>query len=304
MRIYNYKGLELDDVDVRYLYNGQILYISSDGSPFSIYNYVYEYEFVKWVKSGGYGKVYLAKHVLKPDYLVAIKKIDISSLTSDEIYNISREALYLESFKHKNIIKFINSFIYDNHFYTVMEYARGGELNIYLSEKRYLSESESKRIFKQLHDAVKYIHSKNVIHRDLKPNNILFLDENRECVSLIDFGISGFYSGNIKETIKAGTTKFISPEIASGMTYSSSPKMDVWSLGVILYLMLFGQFPFDANKDSDILNKIIKEPHKFPNNISISKIGYNLLNGLLEKNQHFRIEITDPLFEEWYNNDM
>jgi len=82
----------------------------------------------------------------------------------------------LESLKHRNIVKFINSFTYENEFYTVMEYARGGELSTYLKENQILSEWESRRIFKQLHEAVRYIHSRNVVHRDLKPNNILFLD--------------------------------------------------------------------------------------------------------------------------------
>lgn len=100
----------------------------------------------------------------------------MSQLTAEEIYNISREAILLESLKHRNIIKFINSFTYENEFYTVMQYARGGELGHYLRRKQILSEWESRRIFKQLHEAVRYIHSRNVVHRDLKPNNILFLD--------------------------------------------------------------------------------------------------------------------------------
>lgn len=111
---------------------------------------------------------------------VAIKQQDISNLSSEEIYNISREGLYLQSFKHKNIVKFINSYVYENHFYTVMDCAKGGELNCYLESVNLLSELEARRIFKQIHEAVKYIHSKNVVHRDLKPNNILFLDKNKE----------------------------------------------------------------------------------------------------------------------------
>ena len=86
----------------------------------------------------------------------------------------------MQSFKHKNIVKFINSYVYENQFYAVMECAKGGELTTYLDNQVYLSEWEARRIFKQLHEAIRYIHSKNVVHRDLKPNNILFLDKKRE----------------------------------------------------------------------------------------------------------------------------
>jgi calcium/calmodulin-dependent protein kinase I len=108
-------------------------------------------------------------------------------LTTDEIYKITKEASYLEGFSHDNIIKFINSFIHNNIFYTIMEYAHGDELSVYVSEKKQLSENEAKRIFKQIHAAVSYMHDKNVIHRDLKPNNILFLDKERNNVAVMMF---------------------------------------------------------------------------------------------------------------------
>lgn len=87
------------------------------------------------------------------------------------------------------------------------------------------------------------------------------------------------------------------------MSYNSSTKIDIWALGVMQYMMLTGKFPFDGKNDSEIQNKIINEQFKFPSNIIISKNGFNLLSALLEKNQHLRIEITDPLFDDWYNDE-
>ena len=302
LRIFNYKGIEIDDADIDYLSNGQYIYISLDGSSFSTLNYIFEYEIIKEIKSGGYGKVYLAKQILT-DKLVAIKQNDVTNLSNEEIYNISREALYLESLKHKNIIKYINSYNHNRNFYTVMQYAEGGELGSYVNDQTWLIEPIAKKIFIQLVDAIKYIHSKNIVHRDLKPNNILFSDLKRENIVIIDFGISGYSYGNIHESVKAGTVKFIPPEVASGTNFSSSSKIDIWALGIILYYMLFGILPFEGKNDIDISKKIIKDDFQIPVNIPITKACYDLLKGLLEKNPQLRIDLISSLIDDWIDDN-
>lgn len=218
VKIYNYKGIEIDEADIDYLTDGQYFYVSLDGSSFSILNYINEYEIIKAIKSGGYGKVYLAQHTITGKK-VAIKENDVTNLSNEEIYNISREALYLETLKHKNIIKYINSYSYDSNFYMVMQYAEGGELGSYVQSEVWLTEEKVKLIFSQMVDAIKLMHSKNVIHRDLKPNNILFLDKEKENIAIIDFGISGYSYGNIHEKVKAGTVKFVPPEVINLIKY-------------------------------------------------------------------------------------
>lgn len=218
VKIFNYKGIEIDEADIDYLSDGQYFYVSLDGSSFSILNYINEYEIIKSIKSGGYGKVYLAQHALTGKK-VAIKENDVTNLSNEEIYNISREALYLETLKHKNIIKYINSYSYNNNFYMVMQYAEGGELGSYVQSEVWLTEERAKQIFYQIVEAIKLMHSKNVIHRDLKPNNILFLDKEMENIAIIDFGISGYSYGNIHEKVKAGTVKFVPPEVNNIIKY-------------------------------------------------------------------------------------
>ena len=115
--IYTTKELELGDYDIPYLNKDEILFFSIDNSFFKISNHYYQYEFIKPIKSGGFGTVFYAKHIIsQKEY--AIKQIDTSKFSNEEIYNISREYMILKNFHHKNIIKSYNSFDFQNSFYT------------------------------------------------------------------------------------------------------------------------------------------------------------------------------------------
>ena len=300
IHIYSIKEIELQDYDIPYLKNGDILFITFDNSPFNPSNHYYQYELIKWIKEGGYGKVFLGRHVLtQREY--AIKQINVKHFSSEDMYNISREHVILQSLNHKNIIKCYHSFAYDDHFFTIMDNAKGGELSSLLKEKGRLSEKEAKNIFEQIYQAVNYIHGKNIIHRDLKPNNILFLDEEKTQVVLIDFGISGFSNGNSKEIVQAGTTRYLPPEMASGKTFLSNPKLDVWALGIILYQMVQGQFPFEGKNENEVVQSIIKSPLRFRKRIKISSSCKELIEGMLEKNAKFRIGMDSELFDNWFD---
>jgi calcium-dependent protein kinase len=301
IKIFNHKGMEIDDIDVSDLTSNQVLYLSLDGQKFNELNYYYEYKIIKEIKTGGYAEVLLGEHVLTKE-LVSIKKTALENFSTEELYNISREAVYLSTLIHKNIIKMYSSYTYNGNLYNVMAYAEGGELTQLITSKEKLSEERIKFIFHQIHEGVKFIHSKNVIHRDLKPNNILFLDKEKTHVVIIDFGISGIANGRSREIIKAGTIKYIPPEMTSGDHFQSSSKIDIWALGVILYLMNFKIFPFDGN-DNDVMEKIAFEPLKFPYGIKIKKSLIKLINGMMEKNANRRIDILDPLFDNWYNDN-
>ena len=298
--IYNVKEIPLDDTDIQYLKQDEIIFFTFENSSFKSSNYYNQYQFIRWIKSGGYGQVYLSKHVYsKKEY--AIKQIDTTDFSNEDLYNISREHLILRSMIHKNVIRSYDSFAHDNKFYTVMDFAEGGELTLLLKEKGTLSEDEAKKIFKQIYEAVCYIHSQNIIHRDLKPNNILFLDKERTQIVIIDFGISGMANGNQREKIKAGTTSFLPPEMASGEEFSSSPKLDIWAMGIILYLMVEGCYPFDGKNTKEIIISILRSKLEFNKKIKISTPLKNLIGGMLEKNYRFRIDDNSELFNKWFD---
>ena len=298
--IYNSKEIPLDDTDIQYLKENEIIFFTFDNSSFKSSNHFNQYKFIRWIKSGGYGQVFLSKHVYsKKEY--AIKQIDTTDFSNEDLYNISREHLILRSMLHKNVIRCHDSFAHNNKFYTVMDFAEGGELTLLLKDKGALSEDETKKIFKQIYEAVCYIHSQNIIHRDLKPNNILFLDKERTQVVIIDFGISGMANGNQREKIKAGTTSFLPPEIASGEEFSSNQKLDIWAMGIILYLMVEGSYPFDGKNTKEIITSILRNRLEFNKKIKISQPLKTLIGGMLEKNYRFRIDDDSELFNKWFN---
>ena len=298
--LYNQKEILLEDSDIQYLKQNEIIFFTFDNSSFKSSNHFNQYQFIRWIKSGGYGQVFLAKQIYS-EKQYAIKQIDTTNFSNEDLYNISREYMILRSMMHKNVIKCYDSFAHNNKFYTVMDYAEGGELSTLLKEEGVLSEQESKKIFKQIYEAVCYIHGQNIIHRDLKPNNILFLDEERTHVVVIDFGISGFANGNQREKIKAGTTTFLPPELASGEEFSSNRKLDIWALGIILYRMVEGVYPFEGKNAKEIIKSILKGKLEFNKKIKLSYPLKTLIEGLLEKNHRFRIDDDSELFNKWFD---
>ena len=302
MKIYNNKEIEIDDTEVGNLQSNDILYLDLEGNKFTQLNFLNQYEIIKFIKSGGYGEVLLSKNKITKE-LVSIKKIDLKGFSPEDLYSISRESIYLSNLIHNNIIKIYGSFAYKNYLYNIMPYCEGGELTQLINSNNYLSEKRIKEIFIQIVEGVKFIHNNNVIHRDLKPNNILFLDKEKTKVVIIDFGLSGFSNGLIKEVIKAGTFKFLSPEILCRENFSSSSKIDIWALGVILYLMNFKKYPFEGNNEKEIFDKIENEDIKFPKEIKIKKSLVNLFKGMFEKNPKRRIDINDKLFDLWFKDN-
>ena len=298
--LYNVKEIPLDETDIQYLKDNDLIFFTFDNSSFKSSNHYNQYQFIRWIKSGGYGQVFLSKHVYSnKEY--AIKQIDTTDFSNEDLYNISREHLILRSMIHKNVIRCHDSFAHDNKFYTVMDFAEGGELTYLLKEKGTLSEDEAKKIFKQIYEAVCYIHSQNIIHRDLKPNNILFLDKERTQIVIIDFGISGMANGNQREKIKAGTTSFLPPEVASGEEFSSNQKLDIWAMGIILYLMVEGCYPFDGKNTKEIIMSILRGKLEFDKKKKISNPLKTLIGGMLEKNYRFRIDDDSDLFNKWFD---
>lgn len=165
---------------------------------------------------------------------------------------------------HPNIIKFYEVYADHKYYRLVMEYCEGGELFEHLQKKGHFSEGESAQVIKQLLKAIKHLHDMNVAHRDLKPENVILTNKGSKVhVKLIDFGLSKFHQENdgTHMNTKLGTPYYVSPEVLEG---KYDKRCDLWSLGVMTYMLLVGYPPFNGKTDVEVFYKIRCCDYSFP----------------------------------------
>ena len=226
------------------------------------------YELLKLIGVGSFGQVYLANHI-PTNFKVAIKIVNIHKNP-----RIKSKYDILKELNHINIIKIFDYFEKYDKSYIVFEYISGGELFTQIETKGHLKQIELSTIFFQLIKILKYLHKKNIYHRDLKLENILLSKNN--LIKLIDFGsaikqndISINSSKNNLLLTKCGSINYCAPEILKGVEYNGK-MADIWSLGVILYVLSTGSLPFDENNESELIKKIIKCKINYPVDMPIN----------------------------------
>ena len=239
------------------------------------------YKIIKLLGEGSYGRAFLCTDKTDNSQCV-IKQITIQNMNKKDIEDTLNEAKILEKFDHPNIIKFKEVFIANKPKKTlniVTEYADGGDLSLEIKNQRkeYFKESQILHYFTQICLAIKHIHGKHIMHRDLKSQNI-FLTKTK-LVKLGDFGISKNLNCTWeKAKTMIGTPYYLSPELVNNKQYTI--KSDIWSLGVLLYEMMALKMPFDANSLPMLTLKIIKGNYAPPPQIYTSDLR-NLVSQLL-----------------------
>ena len=171
---------------------------------------------------------------------MAVKVLDKSKL-SDSLDMLIDEVAILNALDHPNIVKYYETYNDKKYLYLVMEYVTGMPLfdKISQAEGNSFTEAVAARYMKDLFKAISHCHAQNIVHRDIKPDNIMITENNN--VRLIDFGLSKAPRTNEKLTTRAGTPYYMAPEVLAG---SYCLKADLWSLGVVLYTMVSGYLPF------------------------------------------------------------
>ena len=137
-----------------------------------------------------------------------------------------------------------------------MEYLEGGELLHDLQKNKLYDENKAREIFIQIISAIDYCHKQKIIHRDLKLENILKVNNESNKIKIVDFGIAGLYAGRQSEITKAGSIYYLPPEIFQKKNVGASPALDIWAIGCILYTMVIGYLPFKDKSESLTIKKI------------------------------------------------
>ncbi|KAL5997844.1 CBL-interacting serine/threonine-protein kinase 12 [Asimina triloba] len=255
------------------------------------------YEIGKLLGHGTFAKVYHARNV-KTNESVAIKVLDKEKiLKSGLIAHIKREISILRRVRHPNIVQLFEVMATKTKIYFVMEYVRGGELFNKVAKGR-LREDTARKYFQQLISAVEFCHSRGVFHRDLKPENLL-LDENGD-LKVSDFGLSAV-SDQIRQDglfhTFCGTPAYVAPEVLTRKGYDAA-KVDIWSCGVILFVLMAGYLPFNDHNIMVMYKKIYKGEFRCPRWFSVELS--RLLCRLLDTNPETRITIPEIMQNRWF----
>ena len=236
-----------------------------------------------------------------------MKIIQCKSSTENHSSAINKEINILKDLDHPNILKVYEFYSSEKYIYIINELCTGGELFDKIVDVKYFSESVACNIMRQLLSAVAYCHEKGVIHRDLKPENILIesseeKDKEFFHIKVIDFGTCEILKKK-KLTEQIGTSFYIAPEVLKN---GYNEKCDLWSCGVILYILLCGSPPFYGKNEKEIFKKILDGNFSFRHKIwnKISTEGKNLVLKLLQVNPMKRLSAQEALEDVWFKKNL
>ena len=282
-------------------------FVNSLKNSFGYLNFFDYYEMLDNLGEGIFGSVKLGVEK-KTNQRVAIKIIKKNKAKESDIELVRNEIDIMKLCYHPNVIHLLDHFENGEYIFIVMEYIKGGSLTDYLKKNEFdFSEKRAAEIIYQLAKGLKYLHKYGIIHRDLKPDNIMLTEaSDKGNVKIMDFGLSKILGKKEKSTDGFGTLTFVSPEVLIRKPYNK--EVDIWSLGVILYLMLSGELPFDDPDDNErnIAKAIVYQDVKFPSEKfgKRSKSVIELIQRCLTKDPKSRIKVDEIIKSDWIKEQL
>ena len=293
----NHQEVEKVDKTEDLKISGGLFLSESKGDPYAVY------DVLKTLGEGSYGQVFKVQHK-KTKNIRAMKVINKlkACLDEEDEKNLVNEINVLRSLDHPNILKIYEYFSSPRKLFIISELCQGGELFDRISKVKYFNEKVAAHILRQLLSAITFCHSNNVIHRDLKPENILIESDNEKeeyfTIKVIDFGTSEIFRKNKLLDKKIGTPLYIAPEVLNNQY---NEKCDLWSTGVILYILLCGSPPFYGSNDNEIYKKISQAKYSMKGLEwgEISSDAKDLIKNLLVKDFNTRFSAAQALNHPW-----
>lgn len=260
-----------------------------------------KYELGKTLGEGNFAKVKFATNVDTRD-AVAIKILNRDHVLRHKmVEQIKREISTMKVIKHPNVVELYEVMASKTKIYMVLELVDGGELFDKIAKHGRLKENEARKYFQQLINAVDYCHSRGVYHRDLKPENLLL--DSYGVLKIADFGLSVF-SRQVHEDgllhTACGTPNYVAPEVLTNKGYDGTAA-DVWSCGIILFVLMAGYLPFDDTNLMNLYKKIQGANFVVPSWFSSG--AKKLIKRILDPNPLSRITISEILQDEWFRKD-
>ncbi|XP_030531486.1 SNF1-related protein kinase catalytic subunit alpha KIN10-like isoform X3 [Rhodamnia argentea] len=253
------------------------------------------YKLIRNIGHGAFGKVKAAKHRLT-GIKVAIKILKRQKMREKRMEDkVSREIKIGKLLEHPHIIRLYEIIETLTDVYVVMEYAERGELFDYIVENRRIREDEARKFFQQIISGLEYCHKYRVVHRDLKPENLL-LDCNGN-VKIADFGLSTIMHDGYFLKTSCGSPNYAAPEVISGKLYAG-PEVDVWSCGIILYVLLCGSLPFDDESLPNLYNKVKSGVYTLPSHLTTG--ARDLIERMIVVDPLKRITIPEIRQHPWF----
>ncbi|XP_048517436.1 calcium/calmodulin-dependent protein kinase type 1 [Dendroctonus ponderosae] len=252
--------------------------------------------------TGAFSTVKFAESKANPGEMYAVKIIDKKALKGKED-SLENEIKVLRRLKHPNIVQLLETFEDKSRVFLVMELVTGGELFDRIVEKGSYTEKDASGLIRQVLEAVDYMHEQGVVHRDLKPENLLYYSPDEDSKIMIsDFGLSKMEESGIMATA-CGTPGYVAPEVLAQKPYGKA--VDVWSIGVISYILLCGYPPFYDENDANLFAQILKGEYEFhsPYWDDISDSAKEFISRLMTVHVDQRFTCKQALAHPWISGN-